>query len=187
MRIEGIDVLIADDDSRSRSHLRVEGSHILRRLQQIVEHRNRLLRRVGLFLLRRLVCFKSPAVTVTKTARNLPNTDYKVTYPKNRTAVGTYVVTVTGLGKYTGAKNLKYKIVPPLVKKIKKPKRYKRKLVVQWYALRADQRAKYKSAITGFQVRVSKSSKFKKAKYGKVKGYARSSATVKGLKRSRKE
>ena len=129
---------------------------------------------------------KSPAVVVTKTAKNLPNTDYKVTYPKNRTAVGTYVVTVTGLGKYTGAKNLKYKIVPPLVKKIKKPKRYKRKLVVQWYALRADQRAKYKSAITGFQVRVSKSSKFKKAKYVKVKGYARSSATVKGLKRKTK-
>ena len=129
---------------------------------------------------------RSPAVTVTKTAKNLPNTNYKVTYPKNRTAVGTYKVTVTGLGKYTGAKTLKYKIVPPLIKKIKKPKRYKRKLVVQWYPLRTDQLAKYKGAITGFQVRVSKSSKFTKAKYVKVKGYTRSSATVKGLKRKTK-
>ena len=44
---------------------------------------------------------KSPAVTVTKANRTLPKTNYKVTYPKNRTAVGTYKVTVTGLGKYT--------------------------------------------------------------------------------------
>lgn len=129
---------------------------------------------------------KSPAVTVTKTAKSLPNTNYKVTYPKNRTQVGTYKVTVTGLGKYTGAKTLKYKIVPPLIKKIKKPKRYKRKLKVKWYALNASQQAKYKSAITGFQVRVSKSSKFTKAKYAKVKGIARSEATVKGLKRKTK-
>lgn len=129
---------------------------------------------------------KSPAVTVTKTARNLPNTDYKVTYPKNRTAVGTYKVTVTGLGKYTGAKTLTYKIVPPQIKKIKKLKRYKRKLVVQWYALSVNQRTKYKSAITGFQVRVSKSSKFTKAKYVNVKGITSCNATIKGLKRKTK-
>ena len=129
---------------------------------------------------------RSPAVTVTKTAKNLPNTNYKVTYPKNRTAVGTYKVTVTGLGKYTGAKTLKYKIVPPLIKKIKKPKRYKRKLKVKWYVLSTAQQTKYKSAITGFQVRVSKNSNFTKAKYVKVKGIARSEATVKGLKRKTK-
>ena len=129
---------------------------------------------------------RSPAVTVTKTAKNLPNTNYKVSYPKNRTLVGTYKVTVTGLGKYTGAKTLKYKIVPPLIKKIKKPKRYKRKLKVKWYVLSASQQARYKRAITGFQVRVSKSSKFTKAKYVKVKGIARSEATVKGLKRKTK-
>ena len=129
---------------------------------------------------------RSPAVTVTKASETLQKTDYKVTYPKNRTAVGTYTVTITGQGLYTGEKTLKYKIVPPLIKKIKSPKRYKKKLTVRWYSLSASQKTKYKSAITGFQVRVSKSSKFTKAKYVRVRGLSRVSVTVKGLKRKTK-
>ena len=129
---------------------------------------------------------KTPAVTVTKITKNLPNTDYQVSYPKYRTAVGTYKVTVTGLGQYTGAKTLKYKIMPPLVRSIKTPKRYKGKLKVMWYAMTAGQQAKYRSAVTGFQVRVSRNSKFTKAKYVKVRGISRSEVTVKGLKRKTK-
>ena len=126
---------------------------------------------------------KSPAVTVIKANKTLPKANYKVTYPKNRKAVGTYKVTVTGLGQYVGSKTLTYKIMPPLVKKIKTPKRYKKKLQVRWYAMSKSQKAKYKSAITGYQVRIAKNSKFTKAKYVKVKGYAKDSVTVKKLKR----
>lgn len=129
---------------------------------------------------------RSPAVTVKRANETLTNADYKVTYQSKRTAVGTYKVTITGLGKYTGDKILKYKILPPLVKKIKTPKRYKKKLKVRWYAMSSGQKIKYRSAITGFQVRVSKSSKFTKAKYVKVKGSTKTSATVKGLKRKTK-
>lgn len=126
---------------------------------------------------------KSPAVTIQKANRTLPKANYKVTYPKYRKAVGTYKVTVTGLGQYVGSKTLTYKIMPPLVKKIKTPKRYKKKLQVRWYAMSKSQKAKYKSAITGYQVRVAKNSKFTKAKYVKVKGYAKDNVIVKKLKR----
>jgi subtilisin family serine protease len=129
---------------------------------------------------------KTPAVTVKKANKILPKVDYRTTYPKTRKAVGTYQVKVTGVDPYKGTKILTYKILPPLVKKIKKPKRYKKKLKVKWYAMSKSQQTKYRSAITGFQVRVSKSSKFTNAKYVRVQGITKTSATVKGLKRKTK-
>lgn len=129
---------------------------------------------------------KTPAVTVKKANKILPKVDYRTTYPKTRKAVGTYQVKVTGVDPYKGTKILTYKILPPLVKYIKKPKRYKKKLKVKWYAMSKSQQTKYRSAITGFQVRVSKSSKFTNAKYVRVQGITKTSATVKGLKRKTK-
>ena len=129
---------------------------------------------------------KTPAVTVKKANKILPKVDYRTTYSKTRKAVGTYQVKVTGVDPYKGSKTLKFKIVPPLVKKIKKPKRYKKKLKVKWKSMSKSQQTKYRSAITGFQVRVSKSSKFTNAKYVRVQGITKTSATVKGLKRKTK-
>lgn len=127
---------------------------------------------------------RSPAVTVKKVNKTLKSgVDFKVSYPASRKAVGTYTVTVKGIGNYTGTRTFKFKIMPPLVKKLKAPKRYKKKLKVKWYTMSDKQKAKYKSAITGYQVRVSKYKSLKSAKYVKVAGYAKTSVTVKGLKR----
>lgn len=127
---------------------------------------------------------KSPAVTVKNVNKTLkPGVDFKAIYPASRKAVGTYTVTVQGIGNYTGTQSFKYKIMPPLVKKLKSPKRYKRKLMVRWNTMSKSQKAKYRKGISGYQVRVSKYKSLKKAKYVKVAGYAKTSATVKGLKR----
>lgn len=64
---------------------------------------------------------KKPGVTVkTKSGKKLvKGTDYKVTYSKGRKNVGSYKVTVTGIGNYTGTIKKTFKI------KISKGKTYK--------------------------------------------------------------
>ncbi|MBQ7817771.1 MAG: leucine-rich repeat protein, partial [Oscillospiraceae bacterium] len=55
---------------------------------------------------------KKPAVTVKDSSgKTLVNgTDYTVTYPSGRTALGTYTVTITMMGNYSGTKTLTFKI-----------------------------------------------------------------------------
>lgn len=126
---------------------------------------------------------KTPSVTIKKANMALPAGSFKSTYASGRTAVGTYKVTVTGINGYTGTRILSFKIVPPLVKSIKAPKKGKKKLTVRWKAMSKSQKSKYKNVITGYQVRVATKSNFSNAKYKKVKGISKTSATVKGLKK----
>ena len=126
---------------------------------------------------------KTPAVTLKNGAKTLEKSKYKVDYPTGRKAVGTYKVTVRNVGKFTGIKTLTFKIMPPLVRALKSPVRYKKKLKVRWYAMTSSQKTKYKGGITGYQVRVSRYSSFKNAKYVKVTGATKTYAVVKNLKR----
>lgn len=127
---------------------------------------------------------KTPSVTVKKANKAIAANYYRTTYAAGRANVGTYKVTVTGINGYTGTKTLSFNINPPLVKGIKAPKRGKGKLTVRWKAMSKNQKKKtYKNVITGYQVRVSTSSNFANAKYASVKGIAKTSKTVKGLKR----
>lgn len=125
----------------------------------------------------------TPTVTIKKAGKPLPANRFKSTYASGRKAVGTYKVTVTGINGYTGTKVLTFNIVPPLIKSIKAPQRYKGKLKVRWYKMSKSQRKNYKNVITGYQVRVSAYKNFAYAKYANVKGITKTAATVKGLKR----
>ncbi|MBR0457349.1 MAG: S8 family serine peptidase [Firmicutes bacterium] len=126
---------------------------------------------------------RTPAVTLKNGTKTLARSKYTVTYPTGRKAVGTYKVTVKNKGKFTGSKTLTFKIMPPLVRALKSPVRYKKKLIVRWYAMTSSQKTKYKGGITGYQVRVSRNSNFSNAKYVKVTGATKTYAVVKNLKR----
>ena len=126
---------------------------------------------------------KKPSVTVKRAGKALSTEYYKVSYASGRTNVGTYKVTVKGRNGFEGSRALSFKIVPPLVKDIKDPKRQKKKLTVRWSAMSKSQKTKYKNAITGYQVRVAKSSKFTGAKTAKVKGIGKTQVTVGGLQK----
>lgn len=127
---------------------------------------------------------KTPGVTVGLGSEKLiQGTDYTVSYAPGRAAVGTYKVTATGTGRFTGSTSASFTIVPPLVKGIKAPSRGKKKLTVRWKAMSKKQKKKYKNVITGYQVRVATKSNFSNAKYASVKGIKKTKKTVKGLKK----
>ena len=127
---------------------------------------------------------KTPGVTLSLGSERLVNgRDYAVSYASGRKAIGTYRVTVTGIGKFSGTKAASFTIIPPLVKGIKSPSRAKKKLTVRWKAMSKKQKKKYKGVITGYQVRVSTNASFSGAKYASVKGLTKTKATVKGLKK----
>ena len=127
---------------------------------------------------------KTPGVAVGIGSERLTQgTDYTVSYAPGRVAVGSYKVTATGIGRFAGTTSATFKIVPPLVKSIKKPSRGKKKLTVRWKAMSKKQRKKYKNVITGYQVRVATNSNFTGAKYASAKGIKKTSKVVKGLKK----
>ena len=59
---------------------------------------------------------KNPTVTVKDSQGNtlVKGTDYTVTYDDDRTNVGTYNVTVTYIGEYTGTDVLSFKVIPQI-------------------------------------------------------------------------
>ena len=127
---------------------------------------------------------KTPSVAVSNNGKTVSSGYYKTAYASGRTAIGTYNVTVSGINGYIGTKIVTFNVVSPLVKGIKAPKRGKGKLTVRWKAMSKKQKKRtYKNIITGYQVRVSTSSNFANAKYASVKGIAKTSKTVKGLKK----
>ena len=64
---------------------------------------------------------KTPTVTVTDAKGKVlkKNVDYKVTYPKGRKNLGTYTVTITFIGNYTGTKTRSFTIT---IGQVAKPK-----------------------------------------------------------------
>ena len=111
-------------------------------------------------------------------------TDYTVEWsdesPKN---VGSYTITITGIGKYKGVTKATYKINPKGTS-LKKLKKAKKAITVKW----KKQSAKMaKSRITGYQIQLATNKKFtKNRKTVTVKGYKKVSKKVTKLKGGKK-
>lgn len=120
---------------------------------------------------------KKPSVTVKDSAgMSLKNgTDYTVSYPKGCKKVGSYKVTVTLKGKYSGEKTLTFKINPKGTK-ISKVTPAKKSLKVKI--------AKQTKETTGYEVQYSTSKKFTKSatRTATVKKAKTTSLTLKKLK-----
>ncbi len=103
---------------------------------------------------------KKPSVTVKdKKGKTLKkDKDYTLKYSKGRKNIGTYTVTVTFKGKYSGSKKLTFKIVPAKAT-LTKLTAGKKQLTAEWKAV---------SGATGYEVQYSTSKKFTKKTTKKV-------------------
>ena len=123
------------------------------------------------------------AVTITDKAGKAlaEGTDYELEIPES-TAIGTYQMKITGLGKYTGTTTVEYKILPK-TKAVSKLAKGKKSFTVKW--VQAGKAAR--KNITGYQVRYSTSKSFDKAvKTKTVKKNSAAKVTVKKLKKNKK-
>ncbi len=118
---------------------------------------------------------RKPVVTVKDSAgkKLKKGTDYTLKYSKGRKKVGTYKVTVTLKGKYSGTKVLTFKINPQKTK-VSKLTAAKKSLTVSV--------AKKTSQVSGYQIQYSTSKSFKSAKTKTVNKAKTTSATIKKLK-----
>ena len=100
---------------------------------------------------------RTPKVIVKdRTGKTLvKNTDYTVSYAKDRKYVGKYAVKITFKGKYSGTKML-YFTIKPKATSISSLTAGSKKFTVKW--------KKQATQTTGYQVQYSASSKFSKAK-----------------------
>ena len=107
-------------------------------------------------------------------------TDFTVKWSnKSSKNVGTYTVTITGKGKYTGVTKASYKINPKGTS-IKTLTKAQKAFTVKWTK---QSKKMSKSRITGYQIQAATNSKFtKNKKTVTVKGYSKTSKKVTGLK-----
>ena len=105
---------------------------------------------------------KTPAVIVKDSNGTVlqEGTDYEVTYTGNRKSIGQYKVCVTLKGKYTGTKELTFKIVPKGTKLTAKSGQ-KKAFTVKW--------KNQKKQISGYQIQYGTKKNFSKAKTVTVK------------------
>lgn len=99
-----------------------------------------------------------PTVTVKVNGRTLAASSYTVKYSSGCKKTGTYKVTVTGKGGYTGTLTATFKIAKPKVSKTTslKVKAGKKRLVATW--------KKAAGKVSGYQIQYSTSKKFTKKK-----------------------
>lgn len=118
---------------------------------------------------------KKPTVTVKDSKGNKLkiDKDYTVKYSTGRKNVGTYTVTVTFKGNYSGSKKLTFKIVPKGTT-ISKLTAGKSQFTAKW--------SKQSTQTTGYQLQYSTSSKMTNATTKTYSSASTSSATVKSLK-----
>jgi len=117
---------------------------------------------------------KTPVVTVKNASGTTlkKGTHYTVTYASGRKNVGTYKVTVTMKGNYTGSKTLTFKINPPKTT-VKKLTAGVKKLTVKI--------TKKVSQVTGYQIQYATNKSFSSAKTKTITSYKTLSATLTGL------
>jgi len=122
---------------------------------------------------------KSPSVTVkdSKGKKLVKNTDYTVTVPKGRTAIGKYNYTIKFKGKYADVKSKKLTLtIKPAKPAIQTPKAAKKAITVKW-------KKAAKAQTTGYQVMAATDSSFKKnVKKAYVTGYSKTSYKMTNLK-----
>ncbi len=123
---------------------------------------------------------KTPFVVVKDSKGNTlkKDTDYTVKYPKKRTDIGKYIVTVTFKGKYSGTKKLTFEIIPAKVK-LSKVTAGGKQFTASWKTV---------SGADGYIVEYSTSKKFTKktTKTVKVKKGSSKKTTIKKLKKGSK-
>lgn len=117
---------------------------------------------------------KTPSVTVTFGGKTLrKGTDYSVSYPAGRVNVGSYTVTVTLKGSYSGKKTASFRIIPSAVE------------VTSLTALQKSVTVKWKTQskqVTGYKIKWSSSGSFSSYKTVTVKDKKISRHTISGLK-----
>lgn len=118
---------------------------------------------------------KTPSVTIKDSKNNTlkKNTDYTVKYASGRKNVGSYKVTVTFKGKYTGTKTLTFKIVPRGTS-ISKITAKTKSLVVKVNA--------QKTQTTGYLIHYSTKKSFSSYTATLIKNPKEITKTIKGLK-----
>ncbi len=118
---------------------------------------------------------KTPSLVIKDiTGRTLKKgTDYTVSYPAGRKAIGKYKVTITFKGNYSGKKTATFSIGPKN-SKISKLTAAKKSLKVKF--------KKQSKDTSGYQIQYSTSKSFKSAKTVTVKGKNKTSVTIKKLK-----
>ena len=127
---------------------------------------------------------RKPAIKTVGGKTLKAGTDYTIKWSNASSKnVGSYTVTITGIGNYTGTTKATYKINPKGTK-LKKPKKAKKAITVKW----KKQSAKMaKSRISGYQIQLATDKKFtKNKKTVNVKGYKRASKKIKKLKGGKK-
>ncbi len=120
---------------------------------------------------------RKPSVVVENTAGEvIPNTEYTVSYAKNK-AVGKATVTIKFKGKFSGTKKLSFKINPKATS-IAKMTATKKGFSVKW--------KKQATQTTGYQIQYSTGSSFKNAKTVTIKKNTAVSKTIRKLKAQKK-
>ncbi|MCQ4635394.1 fibronectin type III domain-containing protein [Anaerovorax odorimutans] len=122
---------------------------------------------------------KKPSVMVKDNrGQAISRSNYTVTYAKGRKNVGTYKVTVKFNGRpYSGTVSRTFKINPKATSV--KLKKGKKQFTAKW--------KKVSKQATGYQIQYSTSKKFKsKTRTITVKGYKKTSKTIKKLKKNRR-
>lgn len=120
---------------------------------------------------------KTPSVTVMTEAGKLGSSNYTVSYPSGRKAVGKYDVKVTFKGNYSGSKTVSFTINPKAVG-ISKISPAKKSMTVKW----AKPSSTYRKQMTGYQIRYSTSSSMTNAKVATIKSNAAKSKKISSLK-----
>lgn len=119
---------------------------------------------------------KTPSVTVTANGKKLKSeTDYKIKYPSKRTKVGTYTVTATFKGKYSGTKTASFRITPPPTK-LRSVTGKPGSLEIRW--------SKKESQVSGYKIEYSTSSSFKSSSSVTVKCAENTKKIITDLKSS---
>lgn len=120
---------------------------------------------------------KAPTVSVyDRNSQKISSAYYSVTLSAGRKKVGTYQVTVTFKGNYSGTVAKKFQIVPAGAK-LTKVSAAKKGFTAKW---------KKKSGISGYELQYSMSKKFAKAKVKKISKAKTTSKKVTKLKAKKK-
>lgn len=124
-----------------------------------------------------------PKVTVKYGSTTLvKGTDYKVKYDSGCKSVGTYKITITGIGKYKGTVNTSH-YISPNYSYIRSLKGSKKAFTVTW---KKQTKKMSTSHVTGYQICYSTKSSMSDSKKIKVKGYTKTSKKISKLKAGKK-
>ena len=125
---------------------------------------------------------RQPAIKTIGGEALTEDVDYTAEWPDAK-AVGTYTVTITGKGHYTGTTQATYQIDPKGTS-LTKPKASRKAATIKWKKQSAKMTT---SRITGYQIQLALNKKFTKGKKTvNVKGYKKVSKKVTGLKGGKK-